>query len=509
VFEDDGQLVELIRDDFDLTAAGPANVADLVDVADRGKLERFLGTARLGQAAFDWTINVVRPDRVEPLHFGAARVQGRLVIIAAENRSSLAYLSERLADEGTTSIAKLRQVLRESAQQLRLQSDHDLHLYDELTRLNNQLAAAQRRLTKTNRALAIANEELRAVYEALPVGIFRADPHGGVTEANARFLEILGIERAADWPRHLHPADAARVTEAWDRAVAEQSPFESQHRHSGPEGGIGHVVMSMVPLLDETGVVVGFVGMVEDVTRRFLAEAQAREIERQRAIQSLTSGLAHHLNNILAAILGTAEELRDGLSEADPLHDIAATNMLASERAARLTHRLLVYTGQSLASFSKVEVDALLAELGGVLKEELAPRHLLEMTLAAEGHGIDASPQLFDETVRELVANACTAMPDGGLIHLTTEVISGEGSAPWLVIAVRDTGVGMDAETLSRAREPFFTTREVGAGQGLGLSLADGLARLAGGRLELDSQPKHGTTARLVLPAVENNADAT
>jgi signal transduction histidine kinase len=262
--------------------------------------------------------------------------------------------------------------------------------------------------------------------------------------------------------------------------------------------------MKAVVLRDENAKIVGIVGLVEDVSERARIEEQQHEIERYDAIQQLIGGLAHNLNNIMMVMLSSAEQLSDELPSQHALYVTALNNMAATERAALLTRRLLVYAGAGGMFAGKVRVDSTIEATCRDLRAELGDRHELSMILEAPSESIKIGNNLLAETVQELVRNAKSAMPQGGIIHLSTMLVLENDAANRrvVVIMVADCGVGMNEETLRHAKEPFFTTREVGQGIGLGLSLADGMARIAGGVLAIRSQLGKGTVVELRLPVI-------
>ena len=380
-------------------------------------------------------------------------------------------------------------------------ANRDSALYADLSRLNNELTRIERRLKKSNAQLYEANRELQALYESLPVGIFRANGAGTIEHANERFCTLAGVASAADWLGRVHRDDAPSVSQAWRETIRRGVPFESVHRHVSEGGLARHVEIKAMPFRDETGGLASIVGVATDVTERVAAEAQQREIERQKALGQLTAGLAHNLNNILMVILNSADQLCEELPPGHALLAAARRNMAATERAALLTRRLMIYAGHGGLVSGRLDVDAAMETICRDLGAALPASHVLSVTLGAGGAGIGINKVLLAETLQELVTNAQTAMPDGGTIRIKTTLgDDAAGARGTVVISVSDTGVGMDEQALHRATEPFFTTREIGHSIGLGLSLVDGAARIAGGVLVLRSEPGKGTTAELRLP---------
>jgi PAS domain S-box-containing protein len=375
----------------------------------------------------------------------------------------------------------------------------DAAIYEDMSRLNNELAVAERRLIKANLQLDQANRELRALYDKVPVGVFRADSAGRIEQANDLFRSLTGGPVAETWLSRAHEDDKEGVGGAWRETIERGVPFDRIYRQTG-DGGTRFIEIKAISLSTGHHQAAGFVGVVEDVSERRAAEDMRRNAERLTSIRQMTAGLAHNLNNIVTVILSSAEQLRDELLPDHKLQSAAKMNMRAAEQAAFLTRRLMVYAGYSLAPFSNLEIDSFCKALPGTLV--LPANYSLAVELGAPGTMIAMDGNLLRETLTELVANAAKAMPGGGIIRLATTLTDRDGgrTLPGVKISISDTGLGMDEATLLRAKEPFFTTRDVGQGFGLGLSLADGAARTAGGSLTIRSRPGHGTAVELDLP---------
>jgi signal transduction histidine kinase len=233
--------------------------------------------------------------------------------------------------------------------------------------------------------------------------------------------------------------------------------------------------------------------------------------QKLEALGQLTGGIAHDFNNLLMVILGSLALLRKRL----PAEDARALRLLdnavlGAERGAGLTQRLLAFGRRQTLRPETVALPELLAATGDLLRGSIGPAHRLDVTLPP-----DLPPVLVDRSQLELallnlVLNARDALPGGGGIAITAR----QGTAAWaparpfVVLAVADQGEGMDATTLSRATEPFFTTKGTGKGTGLGLSMVHGLAEQSGGRLVLTSQKGVGTVAELWLPRAEADGGA-
>lgn len=371
-----------------------------------------------------------------------------------------------------------------------------------LSAANQELQDLNDELIATNEQLDQSNSELNAFYEALPVGIFRADASGKIVQASRRFCTLLGIENTEDWLAAISSEDHSTTAPLWQEMIASAAPFSSRFRITTGEEPERHIEMKAIPIPGSIGGSPAYVGLVEDVTEALHAEARKRQIDRDKAVRQLTGGFAHNLNGLLTVILGNLELLQDDLADRPRLHTLLDSSLIATQRAATLASRLLVYSGYTLAQLDNLEVDPCLQDIAKGLASEMAPPHRLTCDFNARGAVIELEADMLKEVIEELISNAIAATPEGGGIHLSTRLQLTDASGNRdLVIAVSDRGIGMDHATLDKAREPFFTTREVGKGMGLGLNLVDGVARIAGGELRLHSDSGKGTTVELHLPA--------
>ncbi len=374
---------------------------------------------------------------------------------------------------------------------------------NELAQANKTLRDLNEQLGMTNRWLDGLNRELRAFYDTLPVGIFRAESSGRIVQASRRFSTLLQIDTPDNWLSSIAESHRAEAEQALRQAIMAGIPFSNRFPLAAASEIVRHIEMKAAPLPGQTTEPRVIVGVVEDVTEQVLAEAHKRQIDRQTAVSQMTGGLAHHLNNLLTVIMGNLELLGDQMPDRPALHAILGAGLSASERAAKLISRLLVYSGHSATRRDRIAVDTALRQVAPGLARSVEPRHCLICDLKAEGT-VELDIQMLREALEELTANAAAAMPAGGDILLSTRIEPAPGGVVMVVISMRDQGRGMDEATLTKAREPFFTTHDVGKGIGLGLSLVDGVARIGGGQLKLHSQLGVGTTVEIHLPVVRN-----
>ncbi len=257
--------------------------------------------------------------------------------------------------------------------------------------------------------------------------------------------------------------------------------------------------------------------LVTDVSERQRLEEHLRQTQKMEAIGLLAGGVAHDFNNLLTVISGYASLVARALPAASRMRSHVGEVLRAAERAASLTHQLLAFSRQQVMQPRVLDLNALLDEMRGLLRRIIREDIALVFAPDAQAGHVLADPTQIEQVVMNLVVNARDAMPHGGKLTLTTagaRLSGGEGGREFSVetgnyvrLTVSDTGIGMDAATLSRVFEPFFTTKEKGRGTGLGLSTVYGVVKQSGGYVWLASEPGQGCSVHVYLPRIEQPPD--
>jgi PAS domain S-box-containing protein len=255
-----------------------------------------------------------------------------------------------------------------------------------------------------------------------------------------------------------------------------------------------------------------FVGIIHDVTARKQTEEQLRQAQKMEMVGQLSGGIAHDFNNLLTVIIGNAEHLGEQLKSRQDLLRISNDICQAGERGAELTQRLLAFSRRQLLHPREVDCRELLDSMRKLLRRTLRENIEIAITPSSEQVLAFADRAQLESSVLNLVLNAQDAMPNGGHLILSTSVASLDDEyqdqhpeiepGRYAMITVTDDGVGMTAEIAARAFEPFYTTKEVGKGSGLGLSMVYGFARQSNGHVSIYSEVGLGTTVRIYLPHV-------
>jgi len=243
-------------------------------------------------------------------------------------------------------------------------------------------------------------------------------------------------------------------------------------------------------------------------------EDQLRQSQKMEAVGRLAGGVAHDFNNLLTVIRGYSELLLGRLASTDPIRKDMEEVKKAADRASGLTRQLLAFSRRQFVAPKIFEVNALVTNMDGMLRRLLG-EDIIELCLELKPHvgSIRADPGQIEQVIMNLAVNARDAMPTGGRLTIETQTVTlarrGFSEAPglepgsYVMVSVRDTGLGMDEETQSHLFEPFFTTKAKGKGTGLGLSTVYGIVKQSGGSISVESHPGTGTTFNIYFPRVE------
>jgi PAS domain S-box-containing protein len=266
-------------------------------------------------------------------------------------------------------------------------------------------------------------------------------------------------------------------------------------------------------ILDERGTVIGFAKITRDISERReleMAKEQLYQAQKLETVGQLTGGIAHDFNNLLTAVVGSISLITEVTTDTR-VKRLAEIAMRAADRGAKLTAQLLAFARRQTLRPQPSDLNELITVFDALLRRAVGETNSIETKLDPELWVAEVDQAQFQSALLNLIVNARDAMPDGGSLSIETKnVLLDEGAAsalteiepgPYVVVSVRDTGSGMTDESRKRAIEPFFTTKEVGKGSGLGLSQVYGFARQSKGQLEIVSALGKGTTVRIYLPS--------
>ncbi|MFY0665308.1 MAG: PAS-domain containing protein [Natronospirillum sp.] len=251
----------------------------------------------------------------------------------------------------------------------------------------------------------------------------------------------------------------------------------------------------------------GFVTLYSDLTERRAVEHQLQQAQKMEALGQLIGGVAHDFNNLLAALVGNLQLLQGSTRLPEQEKHYAERALGVAERGAHLVERLLAFSRKQQLNPELTDVSGLIEGMADLLEYSVSPQVAVNFELSTDSTQVWVDPSQLENALLNLVINASAAMPDGGTLTLCTRTLTTKGSSGQVEIEVRDTGMGMTSEVMARVWEPFFTTKPVGQGSGLGLSLVYGFVKQSGGDVLLESQLGKGTRIRLYLPMVTHSAE--
>ena len=379
-----------------------------------------------------------------------------------------------------------------------------------------------RDLTEVKRVeeeLGRSKEALDLANEAAGLGTWDHDLITGELHWDARAKALFGLPPDAlvgyrGWVEAIHPEDLLSAEEALERALRDRQPFSTQYRVIWPDGSIHWLdVIGRASYGPGTGRPLRMRGILLDITERKRTEERLQEVLRLEAIGRLAGGIAHDLNNMLVTILGLSELLAEGMGADDPRLDDVRQIHEAATRSADLTRQLLAFARRELIQPRKVDLNGIVRYAGGMLRPVLGENARLVLQLSSTVGHIHADPARVEQILMNLVLNSRDAMPQGGRVTVETASVTLESGLPawqpqseapppgrYAMLAVSDTGHGMDPVTLQHIWEPFFTTKPAGKGTGLGLSVVYGSVKQSGGFVWVDSEVGRGTVVRVYWP---------
>jgi signal transduction histidine kinase len=382
-----------------------------------------------------------------------------------------------------------------------------------LQKLNETLESRVQHRTKE---LNHAREMLAFALDSAGMGSWDTDLVTGTTRRSLRHDRIFGYPNLLpSWDRetflrHVVDEDRALAEAAFSKAE-KSGIFDLECKIKRNDGELRWIAAKGQVANSKTGLPERMAGVVMDISDRRFAEEALRQSQKMQAIGQLTGGLAHDFNNLLTGITGSLELLQTRIAQGRLKGVDRYVNAAqgAAKRAAALTNRLLAFSRQQTLDPKPTNMNRLVADMTELLRRTVGPFIRLETVFAKGLWPTLCDPYQLENALLNFCINSSDAMPNGGLLTLETANISLDQSGAherdmlpgqYVALSVSDTGSGMSADVVARAFDPFFTTKPIGAGTGLGLSMAYGFARQSGGQVRIYSEIGKGTTVRLYLP---------
>ncbi len=368
-------------------------------------------------------------------------------------------------------------------------------------------------------ALRRSEESLRSFVENTVFAIYRSTPDGRLVMANSTMARMLGYDSTEELLAvpdiavlYTTPAKRAELIERYSHEDIIENVEVDWRRKDGTVITVrinGRSVRGPQDQLEY------FEMLAEDVTERKLLEQQLRQAQKMEAVGLLAGGIAHDFNNLLTTILATSGLALESVPNDSPLREELGHVHEAAQRGAALTRKLLAFSRRQQLALRPIRLAGLVEEFMQVLRRMIREDIGMRVVFLDHDAVVRADPSALEQVLMNLVTNSRDAMPNGGALVIQTERAEvdqqeadhlGFGRpGPFAVLAVSDTGVGMDEDTRQHVFEPFFTTKQVGSGTGLGMSTVYGLVKQHEGFVLIDSSPGIGTTVRVYLPLSEES----
>ena len=363
--------------------------------------------------------------------------------------------------------------------------------------------------------LSSSEERLKLAADAAEIGIWDYDLQAGVSINDRRVHEQFdmdwgGTNDAGVWFGRIHRDDVDMVQKAIEEAIAGNGEYDARYRVCWRDGSVHHLLAKGRVIRDAVGNPLRLLGMNIDITDEVELQQQVEQKQKMDAIGQLAGGIAHDFNNQLVAILGNADLLRYRMGESE-LQCYVDSIIKAANRSANLTKQLLNYARRGVSMEKQVNVEELIHDVVDILRHSIDKRIEIAFDFKEPNAHLLADESNLQSALLNLALNARDAMPEGGTLtfatvsavvksHESGGLNNGLNPGRYLRISVMDTGIGMSEAILEQIREPFFTTKEVGKGTGLGLPACEGIVRRHGGELTIESIEGEGTTMHIFLP---------
>jgi PAS domain S-box-containing protein len=371
-------------------------------------------------------------------------------------------------------------------------------------------------------ALGRREELFRQMAETIEEVFWVSEPgERPIKYVSPAFERIWGIpaerlyENHALWVEAIHPGDRRRVVEAIARGE-ESGTYDETYRVVRPDTTTRWIRDRAFPVRDASGRIVRIFGIAEDVTKAKDLEQQFQQVQKMEAVGRLAAGIAHDFNNVLTVISLYTRITADEADE--PVKKNLQVVMDATDHAAALTRQLLAFSRKQVLAPEPLDLNDALKKTESMVRRLIGPGIELVTVPGRDLGKIHADPHQIQQVVMNLVVNARDAMPSGGRLTLEAYDVNVDAGyseshlqqkpGPYVVLAVTDTGSGMDEETRLRIFEPFFTTKGEGKGTGLGLSTVYGIVRQSGGEIFVYSEKGVGTSFKMYFPRYEGPGKA-
>ncbi len=384
--------------------------------------------------------------------------------------------------------------------------------------LQRLIPAIERELRESEARAALRDAEasFATLVEFAPIGIYRSNPVGQFLSVNSAFVRMLGYDSSdevlpLDMGRDVY-ADADERQRLLDRDTYSDRQYDDvEATWKRKDGRLLQVQLSVRAVRNAAGQVDYYETFVRDVTDQRRLQQQLTQSQKMEAIGRLAGGVAHDFNNLLTVITSYSDLVFQDLPPDDPRRDDVDQVRKAADGAAALTRQLLAFSRQQVLEPKVIDLNSVVDNLKKILQRVIGEDVDLTTVLATELGAVKADISQIEQILMNLAVNARDAMPTGGQLTIETSNVDydperqqrADGSRNFVMLAVTDTGTGMDEATKAKIFEPFFTTKQPGKGTGLGLATVYAIVTQAEGFIWVYSELGHGTSFKIYLPQVD------
>jgi PAS domain S-box-containing protein len=404
---------------------------------------------------------------------------------------------------------------------LKKKNGQDLHTYFNATTLKDKSGAVQGAfafvtdITQRKRAEE-ERDRLSVAIEQASESVFITDKNGTIQYVNPAFERVTGYSRKdaiGQNPRMLKSGkqDALFYKQMWD-TLARGHVWKGRFINRKKDGSLYEADATISPILDKSGNITHFVSMKRDVTREIELERNLIQAQKMESIGTLAGGIAHDFNNILGIIIANAELAVNDVPDTSPAKEYLDEIRSASLRASALVKQILCFARKSLAERNPIQISPIIKNSLGLLRASIPATIEISQDLSCGFDTVLADPTQISQVVMNLCTNAAQAMGEyGGVLKVTLKNVELKKQdealdvepGRYVKLTVRDTGHGIEPEIANRIFDPYFTTKEVGKGTGMGLSVVHGIVRSYDGMITVTSEPGKGSVFEVLFPVIE------
>jgi PAS domain S-box-containing protein len=401
-------------------------------------------------------------------------------------------------------------------EEVRRKAELQRFLQEENLRMRQEKLEAERQLRQVE-------ERQTAIVRSLPIALYSARLHNRfsgprfVSEAMARsigFPAARFVEDSHLWVERIHPEDRERLL-AEVAGIPATGGMSTEYRWICADGSQRWFLDRAVLIRRDSGEPSEIFGSCLDVTDRRQVEQQLFQAQKMDAVGQLTGGIAHDFNNMLTVVIGNLDSLARSLKGTGKSFDRAQMALTGALSCAELTRRMLAFARRQPLQPSPVHLGEVSRNIAKLLSRTLGEKIVVRVEVEDDLWHVLADPAQVESSLINLAVNARDAMADGGTLTVAARNFASDGrdtdipAGDFVLLSVTDSGLGMTAEVLEHALEPFFTTKRIGHGTGLGLSMVYGFVKQSGGHVKIESAPGRGTSVKLYLPRTESDPLAT